>query len=68
LTDELGHFQIDSVEAGIYIIIFNYENKITTQMPFPKLYYPGVPQREKAKTITLKHGESANNLSVVIKK
>ena len=68
LTDELGRFQIDSVEAGTYMIIFNYENKITTWMPFPKLYYPGVPEREKAKTITLKHGESASNLSVVIRK
>ena len=68
LTDEHGHFQMDSVEAGTYVIIFNYENKITTRMPFPKLYYPGVPERENAKTITLKHGESLNNLSVVIKK
>ena len=33
-------------------------------MPFPKLYYPGVAECEKAKTITLKHGESVNNLSV----
>lgn len=68
LTDELGRFQIDSVEAGTYVIIFNYENKITTRMPFPKLYYPGVAERERAKTITLQHGESVNNLSVVIKK
>jgi len=68
LTDELGRFQIDAVEAGTYTIILNYENKITTRMPFPKLYYPGVAEREKAKTITLKHGESVNNLSVVIKK
>lgn len=68
LTDELGRFQIDSVKAGTYIIIFNYENKITTQMPFPKLYYPGVTDRERAKTITLKHGESVNNLSVIIGK
>jgi hypothetical protein len=66
LTDELGRFQIDSVEAGAYIITFNSENKITTHMPFPKLYYPGVTERERAKTITLKHGESFNNLSVVI--
>jgi hypothetical protein len=68
LTDELGRFQIDAVEAGSYIIIFNYENKITNRMPFPKLYYPGVPEREKARTITLKHGESASNLNVVIRK
>ncbi len=68
LTDELGRFQIDSVEAGSYTMIFNYQNKITPRMPFPKLYYPGVPEREKAKAITLKHGESVNNLSVVIKR
>ena len=68
LTDELGRFQIDSVEAGAYTIIFNYENKTTPGMPFPKLYDPGVREREKAKTITLKHGESVNNLSVVIKR
>lgn len=68
LTDELGRFQIDSVETGTYIIIFNYENKITPRMPFPKLYYPGIPERDKAKTITLKHGESVNNLNVVIKR
>ncbi len=68
LTDELGRFQIDSVEAGTYVIILNHENKITASMPFPKLYYPGFPEREKAQTITLKHGESVNNLKVVIKK
>jgi len=33
-----------------------------------QLYYPGVSEREKAKTITLKHGEIVNNLKVVIKK
>jgi len=68
LTDELGRFQIDAVEAGSYIMILNYKNKITIRMPFQKLYYPGVAEREKAKTITLKHGESVNDLSVVIKK
>jgi hypothetical protein len=67
LTDELGRFQINSVKAGTYVIILNYENKITTRMPFPKLYYPGVAERGKAKTITLKHGESVDNLKVIIK-
>ena len=37
-------------------------------MPFPKLYYPGVPEREKATPITVRHGESIKNLRVVIKK
>ena len=68
LTDEKGRFRIDSVEAGAYLIILNYENKITPRMPFPKLYYPGVTEREKARAITLKHGESVNYLDFVIKK
>jgi hypothetical protein len=67
LTDERGRFQTDSVAAGSYVIILNYENQITARMPFPKLYYPGVADREKAKTITLKHGESIDNLDMVIK-
>lgn len=68
LTDKLGRFRIDSVEAGTYVIILNHENKITTSMPFPKLYYPGVTERDRAKTISVKHGEIVNNLKVVIRK
>ena len=68
LTDELGRFQIDSIEAGDYVILLTYEDKTTTGMPFPKHYYPGVTEREKATTITVKHGESVTNLRAVIKR
>src|SRR5687767_1477901 len=68
LTDELGRFRIDSVEAGDYVILLTYENKTTTGMPFPKHYYPGVTEREKATTITVKHGEGVINLTAVIKR
>ncbi|MBC8029917.1 MAG: carboxypeptidase regulatory-like domain-containing protein [Pyrinomonadaceae bacterium] len=68
LTDDQGRFQIDSVEAGTYLIILNYENKRTAEMPFPKLYYPGVTDRDQAKVITVKHGEVVNDLKVVIRK
>ena len=67
LTDELGRFRIDAIETGHYVILLTYENKTTTGMPFPKHYYPGVTEREKATTITVKHGESKTNLRVVIK-
>ena len=66
LTDELGRFQIDAVEAGTYMLILNYENKRTARMPFPRLYYPGVPDLGKAKEILVKHGESVDNLDVTI--
>ena len=68
LTDERGRFQIDAVEAGIYTLILNYENKRTAKMPFPKLYYPGVPDRDNAKQIVVKHGESVDHLNVTIRR
>ena len=68
LTDELGRFRIDSIEAGDYVILLTYENKTTTGMPFPRHYYPGVTEREKAKTITVKHGQSVTNLTAIIKR
>lgn len=68
LTDELGRFQIDAIEAGDYVILLTYENKTTTGMPFPRHYHPGVTEREKAKTITVKHGQSVTNLTAVIKR
>ena len=66
LTDKKGRFRINSVKAGKYILILNPENKLTQEMPFPRLYYPGVTEREKATTISVKHGQSLNNLNIVI--
>ena len=65
-TDKKGRFQIDSVEAGSYLLIFNYENKLTREMPFPKLYYPGVSERKDASTIEVKHGRSLDGLNVAV--
>lgn len=68
LTDEFGRFRIDSIEAGDYVILLTYKNKTTTGMPFPNHYYPGVTEREKARRITVTHGESVSNLKAVIKR
>ena len=68
LTDERGRFQIDEVESGSYVLILNHENKLTEHMPFPKLYYPGVMDRDHAKVIGVKHGESVKDLNFIIKK
>jgi hypothetical protein len=68
LSDELGRFQIDSVEAGAYLMFFTYRPKETAGKSFPKFYYPGVSKRGEAKIFTLKHGEIINNLKVVVAK
>jgi hypothetical protein len=66
LTDKLGHFQIDSLAAGSYVLILNYEDKKTSKMPFPKLYYPGVTDRGMATVFNIKHGESLSSLNLRI--
>ena len=66
LTDDHGRFRIDSVAAGTYFLIFNYEHKPARLANVPALYYPGVAEREKAKTITVKHGERVTGLKIVI--
>jgi hypothetical protein len=65
-TDERGRFRINSVRAGQYVLILNYENKPTADMPFPKLYYPGVKERKKATTISVTHGENVTGLIAVL--
>ena len=49
-----------------FLLYLNPENKPTKEMPFPRLYYPGVTEREKATTISIKHGQSLNNLNIII--
>ena len=65
-TDKKGRFQIESVEAGAYLLIFNHKNKLTREMPFPRLYYPGVIERKDARTLDVKHGQSLDGLNVAV--
>ncbi|HSE21058.1 MAG TPA: hypothetical protein VLB68_05350 [Pyrinomonadaceae bacterium] len=39
---------------------------MTTAMPFLKLYYSGVIEREKATTITIKRGVSVDNFNFAL--
>jgi hypothetical protein len=66
LTDQRGRFRVDSVKAGDYLLILNYKNKPTRTMPFPKLYYPGITERDKATAISVRHGQNLNGLKIVI--
>ena len=66
LTEADGSFRFDGVEAGTYVLVFNPRNKSTKQMPFPKFYYRNASERERATMISVKHGESLDNLNVVV--
>lgn len=61
-----GTFAVDSLDAGAYKLIVNYENIKSNYQPFPKLYYPGVERTEEAKVLTVKFGESIEGLNFVV--
>ena len=66
LTDDSGHFRITSVPAGSYLLVLNQDGKLGTREPFPRLFYPGVAEREKATLIDIRIGETVKGIDVMI--
>jgi len=52
-TDEHGDYKLETIPPGEYIIVVNYKNRISGDAPFPRAYYPGVFDQEKAAVIQL---------------
>lgn len=67
-TDEEGRFEISSVQPGQYVLVANRSDKPSTREPFPRTFYPGVPERERAAVIHISTGETIDNLDLVIPK
>jgi 5-hydroxyisourate hydrolase-like protein (transthyretin family) len=66
LTNADGSFEVESVDAGTYRLLINYQNIPSSRQPFPKLYYPGVASAEAAQVLTVKFGESIEGLKFVV--
>jgi hypothetical protein len=52
-----GHFTFDHLSSGDYIIVFNQNNTIDTDAPFPRTFYPGVTDFKLARSIRLQAGQ-----------
>jgi len=65
-TETDGSFRVDGVEAGTYVLVLNPEDKPTAEMPFRRLYFGNTAEHKNATRITVNHGESIDNLNVVI--
>ena len=68
ITDDSGHFRITSVLPGSYLVVLNQDGKLSTKEPFPRLFYPGVMEREKATLIDIGIGETVKGIDVMIPK
>ena len=60
MTDELGQFAFPHVNPGEYTLVAGVGT------PHPATYYPGVPNRELARQITIGPGEDAAPLQLTI--
>ena len=61
-TDKNGAFDIDKISEGKYILTANKNGVISDDMPFRTLYYPGVPDMEKAKVFSITPGTFFNDI------
>ena len=65
-TEADGSFQIDEVPFGSYFIVVNTDDKITSDQPFRRFYYPNVYEREKAKVVTIVEGDDPEAIDIHI--
>lgn len=59
-----GVFDYDHIGPGRYILVFNRANGLNPNSPFPRTFYPGVPDLAEAKPIVLKQGQQLLNLKL----
>ena len=65
-TNEKGHFQFDSVVPGTYHLVLNPSGTPSGAEPFPRLFYPGTTQRDKAVLIDVGVGDKVKGINMVI--
>jgi hypothetical protein len=65
-TDKDGSFELTDMPPGEYRLVANYDGEITSFAPFPALYYPGTPDKEKATVITVIAGAGPQKYDIVV--
>ena len=63
-TDASGRFSMDEIPAGTYVLVINDDDKVTSDQPFGKFYYPSAKRREDAAEITIGPGEFRDDLII----
>lgn len=61
-----GHFKIETVDPGDYLLVLNQSGKKTVRDPYPTTYYPNVTDRKKAAVIKIGAGQSLNGLKMIV--
>jgi hypothetical protein len=52
-----GYFDFDHIGPGEYVLVYNRTNRRDPNSPYPRTFYPGVPDVKAAERITMKDGQ-----------
>lgn len=61
-----GTYTLDQIPPGHYLIVANHQSKISSDEPFPAVYYPGTFDRKKATAITMALGDRRTDYNLHI--
>ena len=65
-ADANGRFRIESIPPGHYVLVLNQDGLAKGVAPFPRVFYPGTTELEKATTITVALGQTLKDIDVVV--
>jgi len=65
-TNEQGRYEFREIPPGDYTIVVNTGGKISSDAPFPKAYYPGVFDKERAGVLSIAGGDRLENVNIHI--
>jgi hypothetical protein len=65
-TDEEGGYELKEIPPGEYIIVVNFDGRISGRAPFPTAYYPGEFEKEKATVIHITKSDKLENYDINI--
>jgi hypothetical protein len=65
-TDEQGQYKLDDIPLGEYIIVVNDDGKISSNEPFPTVYYPNVFEKDRATILAITDGADLKDYDVHI--
>lgn len=65
-TNEQGKFEITSVPPGEYVLAANKDGKLSSREPFRTFYYPNVAEKERAAVISIRLGETVNDINISV--
>lgn len=65
-TDKEGRYELKEIAPGEYLIVLNSEGKISSDVPFPTAYFPGVFEIDKATVLTITQSTNLEDYDIHI--